>query len=125
MTKSQLKVLKSLSQSPSISLKDKDDNFLATCQYLESLGYVKITHKTNTAFTSLQGFVDLKGLPLSAAITESGKAYLSDLKTESRKLWIPYIITTLISILALMKSYGYGIDDIFTWCMQQLTQLWK
>lgn len=55
-------------------------------------------------------------------ITESGKGYINHLKSESRKLWIPYAITTLISVLSLMKSYGHGIDDIILWCMQRLTQ---
>lgn len=58
----------------------------------------------------------------SYTITEDGKGYLRYLKNESRKKWIPYIITTTISVLALMKSYGYGIDDIILWCMQQLTR---
>lgn len=33
--------------------------------------------------------------------------------------WIPFI-ALLVSILSLMKSYGMGLDDIFTWCMQLL-----
>ena len=53
-------------------------------------------------------------------VTEKGKAFLCERKHQSKDKWIPYIITTLISILALMKSYGFGIDDVVIWCMQQL-----
>lgn len=55
-------------------------------------------------------------------ITENGKGYLRHLKMEARKKWIPYIITTTISVLSLMKSYGHGIEDIILWCMKQLMQ---
>lgn len=60
---------------------------------------------------------------ISISISEAGKAYLSERNRLIREKWIPYIITTVISILSLMKSYGCGIDDIFIWCMQQLKQL--
>lgn len=32
-------------------------------------------------------------------------------------------LPVIISIIALMKSYGFGIDDIILWCMQQLELL--
>ena len=59
----------------------------------------------------------------SVSISEAGKAYLSERKHLIKEKWVPYIITTAISVLALMKSYGYGVDEIFIWCMQQLKQL--
>lgn len=64
--------------------------------------------------------VDTMTSEFSYAITEDGKGYLRYLKNKSRKKWIPYTITTVISVLALMKSYGHGIDDIILWCMQRL-----
>ena len=63
------------------------------------------------------------GKRLSATISEAGKAYLSERKHLAKEKWIPYIITTIVSILALMKSYGFGVDDIFTWCKQLLERL--
>lgn len=62
------------------------------------------------------------GKIISISISEAGKAYIVERKTQIRKKWIPYIITTIISALALAKSYGFGIDDIFTWCTQLLKQ---
>lgn len=62
------------------------------------------------------------GRILSISISESGKAYIAERKSQIRDKWIPYIITTAISILALAKSYGFGIDDVFTWCMRLLKQ---
>lgn len=64
--------------------------------------------------------VDTLITEFSYTITEDGKGYLRYLKNESLKKWIPYTITTIISVLALMKSYGHGIDDIILWCMQRL-----
>lgn len=51
-------------------------------------------------------------------VTEKGKAFLSEYKNHKREFWVPYVITTLISVFALMKSYGFGIDDLITWCMK-------
>lgn len=62
------------------------------------------------------------GKIISISISEAGKAYIVERKTQIRDKWVPYIITTIISALALAKSYGFGIDDIFTWCMQLLKQ---
>lgn len=62
------------------------------------------------------------GKIISISISESGKAYLLERKAQIRGKWIPYIITTTISIFALAKSYGFGIDDVFTWCMRLLKQ---
>lgn len=64
----------------------------------------------------------VSGKPTDISISEAGKAYFSERHKLSRDRWIPYIITTVISILALMKSYGFGIDNIFIWCMQLLKQ---
>ena len=62
------------------------------------------------------------GKIISISISEAGKAYIVERKTQIREKWVPYIITTIISALALAKSYGFGIDDIFTWCTQLLKQ---
>ena len=40
----------------------------------------------------------------------------------SSKEFFKYIITTAISVLALMKSYVFGIDDIAIYCMKLLKQ---
>lgn len=62
------------------------------------------------------------GKIISISISEPGKAYLAERRAYIRDKWVPYVITTIISVLALAKSYGFGIDDIFTWCMQLLKQ---
>lgn len=80
-------------------------------RYLETLGYVSLI----CDYTEC-------GAPCNPryVITEKGKAFLCERKHRSKDKWIPYIITTLISVLALMKSYGFGIDDVVIWCMRQL-----
>lgn len=40
----------------------------------------------------------------------------------TNKEFFKYIITTSIAVLALMKSYGFGIDDIILYCMRLLKQ---
>lgn len=79
--------------------------------YLGTLGYVSLVCNYNKYGESSNP---------RYVISEKGKAFLCDRKQQLRGKWIPYIITTLISVLALMKSYGFGIDDVVIWCMQQL-----
>lgn len=57
------------------------------------------------------------------SISQNGKSAIYEQKISIRDKWLPYIITTVISILALMKSYGFGIDDLFISCMKLLRQL--
>lgn len=80
-------------------------------RYLETLGYVSLI----CSYTEHGDPCDSRHI-----ITEKGKAFLCERKRQSKDKWIPYIITTLISVLALMKSYGFGIDDAVIWCMRQL-----
>lgn len=80
-------------------------------QYLATLKYVHLINNCSKC-----------GEPSNPRyiISEEGKAYLCELNKHSKEKWIPYIITTIISVFALMKSYGYGIDDVIIWCMKRL-----
>lgn len=122
LTPDQLKFLKKLSKTKSI-----DYYFL-----LPNLDIAKFLVKEELATFKKERLTRINpdthkvenydGKIISISISESGKAYLSERKSYIRDKWIPYIITTIISLLALAKSYGFGIDDIFTWCMQLLKQ---
>lgn len=51
------------------------------------------------------------------------KLYEDDSKKERRRFvldkTIPFL-ALIVSIVSLLKSYGCGIEDFFTWCMQLL-----
>ena len=79
--------------------------------YLSSLGFVTVSSENGDRWGN--------GAIKFCKITEAGKIYLYETWHQLIEKWIPYIITTAISVLALMKSYGYGIDDIIIWCMKQ------
>lgn len=60
-------------------------------------------------------------------ITSKGRFAYKLYKDNSKKARKDLIIdkaipfcALIISILALLKSYGYGIEEIITWCMQLL-----
>lgn len=107
-------LLKHISKHPNFSPAE-DSVFSMDClQQLCEYGLIFVS--VNTIFVNSFDSVS------SYSITELGKGYLRYRKNELLKEWIPYIITTCISVLSLMKSYGHGIDDIIIWCMQQLAR---
>lgn len=122
LTPDQLKFLKKLSKTKSINyhffLPNLDIAKFLVKEELATFKKERLT-RINPDTHKVENY---DGKIISISISESGKAYLSERKSYIRDKWIPYIITTVISILALAKSYGFGIDDIFTWCMQLLKQ---
>lgn len=122
LTPDQLKFLKKLSKTSSIDyyflLPDLDIAKFLVKEELATFKKERLT-RINPDTHKVENY---DGKIISISISESGKAYLSERKSYIRDTWIPYIITTAISILALAKTYGFGIDDIFTWCMQLLKQ---
>lgn len=117
LSKDSLKLLKHFSKVTSIS-PPESNNLSEDCLYqLHDFGFIDFSSQTID--------IDTMSCEYTYTITESGKGYLHHIKNESLKKWVPYGITTTLSVFALLKSYGHGIDDIILWCMQQLMQLSK
>ena len=114
LSKDSLKMLKHFSKVTTITSPESNELSEACVSQLIAAGFIDRSSQTLNIDTMFSEY--------TYTITESGKGYINHLKSESRKLWIPYAITTLISVLSLMKSYGHGIDDIILWYMQRLTQ---
>lgn len=124
LDKKQLDFLKYISKVDKIYYKDLSDKQTKIANFLEDNNLIDVEYKTKLRITSQSEKPHYeKQYRLSASISETGKAYLSEKKYAAREKWIPYIITTVISILALMKSYGHGIDDLFISCMKLLERL--
>ncbi|MCH5343359.1 MAG: hypothetical protein J1E64_04905 [Acetatifactor sp.] len=112
-----------ISKSGKIIYKELSDEQIKIANFLEENNLIDVKYEAHLKYdweTRKAGYNF--GKRLSATISEAGKAYLSEKKHLAKEKWIPYIITTVISVLALMKSYGFGIDDIITLCMQLLRQ---
>lgn len=125
-----------------IHLTNKQFKFLKHISKTESIPYITLnaSERKIVKFLIEKDFLDVKrenlvrinressqpehylGKIISVSISEPGKSYISERKHSILGKWIPYIITTVISLLALAKSYGFGIDDFFIWCMQLLKQ---
>lgn len=117
LSKDSLKLLKYFSKVTSIA-PPESNNLPEDCLYqLSDSGFINLTPQILN--------IDTGACEYTYTITESGKGYLRHIKNESLKKWIPYGITTTLSVFALLKSYGHGIDDIILWCMQRLMQLLK
>lgn len=117
MDKSHIKMLKKIKKAGIYDFTNASEEEKATIEYLGQQGYMKY-------------YMDEDEDPRTSkkrrcVIREKGKAYLYERREAKIDKWVPYIITTTISVIALMKSYGLGIDDIFTWCMQLLKQSLK
>lgn len=121
LNKEQFKLLKKLSKIDKLSEIPKDikpiicfleENNFVIVKYKEIPTFDFVNHKNKNIKTDM----------LYVSISENGKSYIAERKSRFINQWIPYIFTTLLSILALMKSYGFGIDDLFTWCTQLLKQ---
>ena len=100
--------------------KHSDKVFLTVAQYklLLPTGLIKssLNNKTGWFDNLLDGYCEISDL---------GKRYRESLNLKhkaDRSENLKYIITTVIAILALLKSYGAGIDDILIWCMRLLKQ---
>lgn len=121
LTKEQFKFLKKLSKIDKLSDIPKDAKPII--RFLEENNFVIVKYKEIPTFDfPNQKNKIIKTDILSVSISETGKSYLSEKRSRFLNQWIPYILTTLLSILALMKSYGLGIDVLFTWCTQLLKQ---
>ena len=112
-----------ISKSEKIIYKELSAEQIKIANYLEENNLIDVKYEAHLKYDWEARKAGYNyGKRLSATISEAGKAYLSEKKHLAKEKWIPYIITTVISILALMKSYGFGIDDIITLCMQLLKQ---
>lgn len=113
-----------ISKSGKIIYKELSDEQIKIANYLEENNLIDVKYEAHLKYDWENRKAGYNyGKRLTATISEAGKAYLSEKRHLAKEKWIPYIITTVISILALMKSYGFGIDDIITSCMQLLKQL--
>mgnify|MGYP005775263797 FL=1 len=122
----QLALLKKLSSTEKIMHESLSPKEKKIAEFLHKNGLITVARKSFPHPNPQTRKIEYSyGEWISISISETGEAYLAERKHLIREKWIPYIITTVISILALMKSYGFGIDDIFIWCMQQLRQLLK
>lgn len=121
LTNKQLKFLKKLSKTDKISNIQKD--LKPIVKFLEQNNFVNVRYKELPTFdfTNQKNKI-IKTDIISVSISETGKSYLSERKSRLLNQWVPYTLTTLLSILALMKSYGLGIDDLFTLCTKLLKQ---
>lgn len=121
LTKEQFKFLKKLSKIDKLSDIPKEINPII--RFLEENKFVIVKYKEIPTFDFVnQKNKNIKTDIIYVSIAENGKAYISERKNIFINQWIPYIVTTLLSVLALMKSYGFGVDDLFTWCTQLLKQ---
>lgn len=121
LTKEQFKFLKKLSKIDKLSDIPKEINPII--KFLEKNNFVIVKYKEIPTFDFVnQKNKNIKTDIIYVSISENGKAYISERKNRFINQWIPYIVTTLLSVLALMKSYGFGVDDLFTWCTQLLKQ---
>lgn len=121
LTKEQFKFLKKLSKIDKLSDIPKEINPII--RFLEENKFVIVKYKEIPTFDFVnQKNKNIKTDIIYVSIAENGKAYISERKNRFINQWIPYIVTTLLSVLALMKSYGFGVDDLFTWCTQLLKQ---
>lgn len=117
MDKSQYKTLKKVNDAKLYEYTNSTDEEIEIIHFLAQCGYVR--YETDENETSRRMKKKL------CRTTQLGKSYIGDQKQNKVDKWVPYIITTTISVLALLKSYGYGIENVFIWCKQLLEQLSK
>ena len=102
MTKAQIALLKKLNDTSklnynSLSLSDKD-----VCSYLKFLNFIDYDETTNTSTTL--GVTQFYDEIESIKITEFGKAFLSESSRDNRRIWIPIIIDSVLSVSAIIIS---------------------
>lgn len=104
LSKQQLLMLEKLSKMQSISVSDLSLQEFNICKFFESRGFVdieKISHGVN------YNGIKRQAEPVSVAVTESGKAFLSGLQideTRYRRAYRLSIISIAISVTSLLVS---------------------
>ena len=93
----------------------------------DELRILKKIHRTGSAFVQTNMMYKLMDFHLIerqnkeskniCVLTDDGKRYLQYLKNNSRKFWIPVVI----SITALIGAYRQEL----VWLIQELMRLWK
>lgn len=124
VNREQFNFLKYICKTKMIIYSDLSNEQVKIADFLEENKLIDVSYqnKPHFDFETKKASYE-RGGRISATISETGKAYLSERKRYVREKWIPYTITTVISVLALMKSYGCGIDELIISCMQLLKRL--
>ena len=97
-----VKVLKDLSKSEYIAYEDVDDEYKQRLNELVDLGYA--TQYTIQHPTMAEGFL-LLICKINTAGTVYIKDYLKQLRKDTYRFWIPIVISNVISLIALIKSF--------------------
>ena len=123
--KSQFHLLKSLKNKGSVICDSFSDDQMKIVHFLYEQKFIDVKHEIlSTSFDSESGTIkNTYGKIISISISEQGRAYLANRKHQLFTQWIPYAITTAISILALVKSYESEIASFFIWGKLLLTQI--
>lgn len=99
-------------QNKTFSYQKYENEIESIISALVSEGYLKYNYGNEYNFCLTQ-----KGIHVRQFTFASVKAYFADKLID--------ILALIISIIALCKSYGYGIEDFITSCTKLLERLWK
>ncbi len=105
LNKNQKKLLKNLMKVKTIDCAGISESDMEIYEYLKSLGYIKIKYDSYTCPGENGKFITLQTEPLSISIDEPGKGYLASEKNRKLEIWVPHIITFVISLIALFISF--------------------
>lgn len=101
LTKAQYKFLKKLLKSETADCSALPDSQMSIIYHLESLGLLKAARDETTSYDpNTCNYQTIYGCYLSVTITEAGKSYFVEVRSERRRFLIP----VAISLLALLIS---------------------
>lgn len=117
----QYKFLVSLSKTGEIKCDDLDESQLSIIRFLDSEGLISSKRDIVVVPSPNDRLKPLKGGYISVSISEKGKAYLRESKTNDRR----WVIPVVLSAVALIKSFDREIIYIAEQLLRLIKQLSK
>ena len=130
ITKDEFKILKAFMKIPEHTMKQSTFDKLYPSESIIRISAVRLAKQLH--YIEYTPILDESGnqighSPDELRITPDGRFAYKLYKDETRKEIKRFLLdkaipfcALIISILALLKSYGYGIEEIISWCMQLL-----
>lgn len=132
ITKDEFKILKAFMEIPEHTMNQSTFDKLYPSESIIRISAVRLINQLH--YIEYPPILDENGNkigynPDELRITPDGrfayKLYKDEVRKERKRFLLDKAIpfcALIISILALLKSYGYGIEELISWCTQLLKQ---